>query len=46
MGDGTNLIDMIYVENAAAAHLQAADALAPGSPVCGQSVLSSARESR
>ena len=28
VGDGTNLIDMVYVENAAAAHLQAADALA------------------
>ena len=28
VGDGTNLVDMIYVENAAAAHLQAADALA------------------
>lgn len=27
VGDGRNLIDMIYVENAAAAHLQAADAL-------------------
>jgi nucleoside-diphosphate-sugar epimerase len=35
VGDGTNLIDTIYVENAAAAHLQAADALKPGSPVCG-----------
>jgi 2-alkyl-3-oxoalkanoate reductase len=28
VGDGTNLVDMVYVENAAAAHLQAADALA------------------
>jgi len=37
VGDGTNLVDMIYVENAAAAHLQAADALAkPGSPVAGR----------
>ncbi len=36
IGDGTNIVDMIYVENAAAAHLQAADALKPGSPVCGQ----------
>jgi nucleoside-diphosphate-sugar epimerase len=36
VGDGTNLIDMIYVENAARAHLQAADALEPGSPVCGR----------
>ncbi len=36
VGDGTNLIDIVYVENAAAAHLLAADALAPGSPVCGR----------
>ena len=28
VGDGTNRVDMIYVENAAVAHLQAADALA------------------
>jgi 2-alkyl-3-oxoalkanoate reductase len=28
VGEGKNLVDMIYVENAAAAHLQAADALA------------------
>jgi nucleoside-diphosphate-sugar epimerase len=35
VGDGTNLIDMVYVENAAQAHLQAADALAAGSPVAG-----------
>lgn len=36
VGDGTNLVDMIYVENAAEAHLQAADALEEGSPVCGR----------
>ena len=35
VGDGTNMVDMIFVENAARAHLQAADALQPGSPVCG-----------
>ncbi len=35
IGDGTNLIDTVYVENAAAAHLLAADALKPGSPVAG-----------
>lgn len=36
VGDGKNLVDMIYVENAAAAHLQAADALAdPQSNVAG-----------
>ncbi|MEN6458647.1 MAG: NAD-dependent epimerase/dehydratase family protein [Thermoguttaceae bacterium] len=36
VGDGDNLIDTVYVENAAAAHLLAADALAPGSPVAGR----------
>lgn len=37
VGDGTNLVDMIYVENAAEAHLQAADALAnQNSPVAGK----------
>jgi len=35
IGDGTNRIDTMYVENAAAAHLQAAAALVPGSPVAG-----------
>lgn len=37
VGDGSNLIDMIYVENAAWAHLQAGDALeSSGSPPAGQ----------
>jgi len=36
IGPGTNKIDMVYVENAAAAQLTAADRLVPGSPVCGQ----------
>lgn len=37
VGDGKNLVDMIYVENAATAHLQAADALAEdNSPVAGR----------
>jgi len=36
VGDGTNLISMTYVDNAAAAHLQAADALSLESPVAGQ----------
>lgn len=36
IGDGTNCIDIAYVENAATAHLQAAEALVPGSPVAGQ----------
>lgn len=35
VGDGKNLIDMVFVENAALAHLQAADHLSPGSPVAG-----------
>ncbi len=35
IGDGTNRVDMVYVENAAEAHLQAADALEAGSPVAG-----------
>lgn len=36
VGDGSNRIDMVYVENAAAAHLAAADRLTPGSPVSGR----------
>ncbi len=32
VGDGANLVDMIYVENAAEAHLLAADALGGGRP--------------
>lgn len=36
VGDGTNLIDTVYIENAADAHLLAADALTPGSPVAGR----------
>jgi nucleoside-diphosphate-sugar epimerase len=36
VGDGRNRVSMSYVENAARAHLQAADALGPGSPVAGQ----------
>ena len=36
IGDGTNLIDITYVEHAAAAHLLAADKLAPDTPVAGQ----------
>lgn len=35
VGDGTNCVDLTYVEDAARAHLLAADALAPGSPVAG-----------
>ncbi len=36
VGNGKNLIDMIYVENAAQAHLDAAAALLPDSPVAGR----------
>lgn len=36
VGAGKNLIDAVYVENAAAAHLLAADKLQTGSPVCGK----------
>lgn len=36
VGDGSNLVDMIFVENAARAHLQAADAMQPGAAVCGR----------
>ena len=37
VGNGTNLVDVTYVENAATAHLQAADALVAGSRVAGNS---------
>lgn len=36
VGSGTNRIDTVYVENAAAAHLLAVDRLVPGSPVAGR----------
>ncbi|WP_127715927.1 NAD-dependent epimerase/dehydratase family protein [Halobacteriovorax sp. HLS] len=36
VGDGENLVDIIYVENAAKAHVQAFDKLGSGSKVCGQ----------
>jgi nucleoside-diphosphate-sugar epimerase len=36
VGPGDNLISMSYVENAAHAHLLAADRLAPGSPAAGE----------
>ncbi len=35
VGDGANLVDTIYVENAAEAHVQAAQALVDDSPLCG-----------
>ncbi|MBC8160362.1 MAG: NAD-dependent epimerase/dehydratase family protein [Roseiflexaceae bacterium] len=36
IGDGTNLVDVTYVENAADAHLAAADRLHAGSPLQGR----------
>ena len=36
IGEGTNRVGLTYVENAAAAHLQAADALSPGSRNAGR----------
>lgn len=36
VGDGENMVDIIYVENAALAHVQAFEHLTPGSAVCGQ----------
>ena len=36
VGDGSNLIDTVYVENAAEAHLNAVDRLGPASPVGGR----------
>jgi nucleoside-diphosphate-sugar epimerase len=36
VGDGTNRTDVTYIENAAAAHLLAADRLTPGSPIAGK----------
>lgn len=36
VGDGTNRVDTIYVDNAADAHLLAADRLFPGSPIAGK----------
>lgn len=44
VGDGTNLVDTIYVENAARAHLLAADALTSGSPVAGRAYFISQAE--
>ena len=36
VGDGTNKVDITYVDNAAAGHVQAMDALAAGSEVAGR----------
>ena len=45
VGDGTNQVDMVYVENAARAHLQAAEALEPDSAVAGSAYFVSQGES-
>jgi 2-alkyl-3-oxoalkanoate reductase len=36
VGDGENLVDIVYVENAALAHVQAFEHLTPHSRLCGQ----------
>lgn len=36
VGDGENLVDIVYVENAAMAHVQALNHLTAGSRVCGE----------
>lgn len=36
VGGGRNLVDSVYIDNAATAHLNAADRLAPGSPIAGK----------
>jgi nucleoside-diphosphate-sugar epimerase len=36
VGDGKNVVDTTYIDNAAEAHLLAADRLAPGSPIAGK----------
>jgi 2-alkyl-3-oxoalkanoate reductase len=36
IGDGKNRVDTIYIDNAADAHLLAADRLQPGSPIAGK----------
>ncbi|MCK4659586.1 MAG: NAD-dependent epimerase/dehydratase family protein [Phycisphaerae bacterium] len=36
VGDGCNLVDIIYIDNAAEAHLLAADALGPGAACAGR----------
>ncbi len=44
VGDGTNKVAITYIDNAAAAHLQAADALAPGSLNAGKAYFISDEE--
>ena len=42
VGDGRNEVDTLYVDDAAEAHLRAAEHLAPGSPVAGRAYFLSA----
>ena len=44
IGNRSNLVDTVYVDNAARAHLQAADTLSPGSPVAGKAYFISNNE--
>ena len=36
VGDGSNLVDTIYIDNAAEAHINAFDSLQPGAACCGK----------
>lgn len=36
IGDGSNLVDTVYIDNAADAHILAAERLYPGSDICGK----------
>lgn len=36
VGDGNNLVDVTYIDNAADAHIKAADSLTPGGPCAGR----------
>jgi nucleoside-diphosphate-sugar epimerase len=36
VGDGSNLVDSVFIDNAADAHIQAHDRLAPGEPCAGR----------
>ncbi len=44
VGDGTNKVDISYVENVAAGHIMAADALKAGSPLVGKAYFISQNE--
>jgi nucleoside-diphosphate-sugar epimerase len=44
VGDGNNRVDAVFVENAAAAHVLAANALVPGAAACGKAYFISNEE--